>query len=118
MALADHVTDHDPVEPAPWRPGPPVPDELTELLGRWYSEGSAVDFSVRNGRLEARSPLLPEHQPSSVFEKLDDDLYRTVAGAEAGELLRISRDGSGSVRKLNWATYRVTRAPLAFGQQF
>ena len=117
IALADHVTEHDPIEPMPWRPGTSVPDELTELLGRWYSEGSAFDFSVRDGRLEARSPLLPDHKPSSVFEHVGDDLYRTIAGREAGELLRIGRDESGVVRKLNWATYLVTRAPLAFGEQ-
>ena len=115
VTLADHVTEHDPIEPAPWRPGTSVPDELAELLGRWYSEGSAFDFSVRIGRLEARSPLLPKDKPSSVFEKISDDLYRTVAGREAGELLRIGRDESGAVRKLNWATYLVTRAPLPFG---
>jgi hypothetical protein len=94
-----------------------VPEELVELLGRWYSEGSAFDFSVRDGRLEARSPQLAEHQPSSVFERVGDDLYRTVAGREAGELLRISRDAAGAVRQLSWATYRVTRAPLSFGER-
>jgi CubicO group peptidase (beta-lactamase class C family) len=117
IALADHVTEHDPVEPAPWRPGTSVPDELVELLGRWYSEGSAFDFSVREGHLEARSPALPKHKPSSVFTKIDDDVYRTVAGREAGELLRISRDESGAVRKLNWATYLVTREPRSFGER-
>lgn len=117
IALADHVTEHDPVEPTLWRPGTSVPDELVELLGRWYSEGSPFDFSVREGRLEARSPALPAHKPSSVFAKVGDDLYRTVAGREAGELLRVSRDASGAVRQLNWATYLVTRAPLAFGER-
>lgn len=117
LALADHVSEHDPVEPEPWRPGPPVPAELVELLGRWYSEGSAFDFSVREGRLEARSPLLPKEKAPSVFERVGDDLYRTVSGREAGELLRVTRDASGAVRQLNWATYLVTRAPLAFGQE-
>ena len=84
IALADHVTEHDPVEPTPWRPGSSVPAELTELLGRWYSEGSPFDFSVRAGRLEARAPALPKHLPSSVFEKIGEDLFRTVAGREAG----------------------------------
>jgi CubicO group peptidase (beta-lactamase class C family) len=116
LALADHVTENAPVEPEPWRPGTEVPEDLRELLGRWYSEGTAFDFSVRQGRLEARSPLLPEHKPPSVFERVGEDLYRTVSGREAGELLRISRDGSGAVRKMNWATYLVTREPLAFAE--
>jgi len=116
LALADHVTEHDPVEPEPWRPGTDVPDDLRGILGRWYSEGSAFDFSVRRGRLEARASSLPAHKPPSVFERVEDDLYRTVSGREAGELLRLTRDPGGRVRKMNWATYLVTREPLAFAE--
>ncbi|SDU81225.1 CubicO group peptidase, beta-lactamase class C family [Microlunatus sagamiharensis] len=117
IALADHVTEHDPVELEPWRPGTSVPPELVPLLGRWYTEGSPFDFSVREGRLEARSPQAPKDKPPSVFEPVGEDLYRTVSGREAGELLRVGRDATGAVRKLNWATYLATRQPLAFGQQ-
>jgi CubicO group peptidase (beta-lactamase class C family) len=116
IELADHVGEHDPVEPEPWRPGTAVPDELAELVGIWYSEGAPFVFSVRQGRLEARAQALPEHKPSSVFEKVEDDVYRTVQGREVGELLRITRDADGRVTKMNWATYLVTRAPLAFGE--
>ena len=55
IALADHVTEHEPVEPEPWRPGTVVPAELADLIGVWYSEGSPFTFSVREGRLEARA---------------------------------------------------------------
>ena len=116
IALADHVVEHDPVEPEPWRPGPPVPAELAELVGIWYSEGAPFVFSVKQGRLEARAQALPEHKPSSVFDKVGDDLYRTTSGREVGELLRVTRDGDGRVTKMNWATYLVTREPLAFGE--
>ena len=115
--LADHVIDHDPVEPEPWRPGSEVPAELADLVGVWYSEGNPFVFSVRQGRLEARAQGLPEHKPSSVFERLGEDLYRTACGREAGELLRVTRDERDRVVKMNWATYLVTREPLAFGQQ-
>jgi hypothetical protein len=94
-----------------------VPEDLLELTGRWYSEGVPFDVSVRQGRLEARAPDLPEHKPSSVFERVDADLYRTVAGREHGELLRVGRDEQGRVTKMNWATYLVTRQPLAFGDE-
>lgn len=114
--LADLVVEHDPEEPEPWRPGTTVPDELVPLLGTWYTEGSPFVFTVRDGHLEARHPELPAFKPSSVFEKVDDDVYRTVAGRERGELLRITRRSDGSVLKLNWATYLVTREPLAFGE--
>ena len=116
ISLADLVTEEDPVEPEPWRPGTETPDELRELTGRWYSEGSAFDFFVRQGRLEARADRLPSYKPSSVFERVEKDLYRTTAGREAGELLRVGRDESGRVVKMNWATYLVTREPLAFAQ--
>ena len=116
IELAGHVIEHDPIEPEPWRPGPAVPDELVDLLGVWYSEGAPFVFSVKQGRLEARAQALPEHKPSSVFEKVGDDLYRTVQGREVGELLRVTRDADGRVSKMNWATYLVTREPLAFGE--
>ena len=116
IALADHVIEHDPVEPEPWRPGPTVPAELADLVGVWYSEGSPFVFSVKQGLLEARAQALPEHKPSSVFEKLGDDVYRTVKGREVGELLRVTRDADGHPVKMNWATYLVTREPLAFGE--
>jgi CubicO group peptidase (beta-lactamase class C family) len=116
IELAEQVITHDPVEADVWRPGTEVPDELRDLTGIWYSEGSAFEFVVRQGRLEARATDLPAHKPSSVFEKVGDDLYRTTRGREAGELLRVTRDRDGVVTKMNWATYLVTREPLAFGE--
>ena len=116
IALADHVIDNDPVEDEVWRPGAAVPEELAGVLGLWYSEGAPFVFSVKQGCLEARAQALPEHKPSSVFEKVSDDVYRTVKGRERGELLRITRDADGRVTKMNWATYLVTREPYAFGE--
>jgi hypothetical protein len=116
VALAEHVIENDPVDPEPWRPGTEVPAELADLVGMWYSEGAPFVFSVKEGHLEARAQALPEHKPSSVFEKVGEDLYRTVSGREAGELLRVTRDEAGAVTKMNWATYLVTREPLAFGE--
>jgi CubicO group peptidase (beta-lactamase class C family) len=116
IALADHVIDNDPVEQEVWRPGKEVPAELADLVGLWYSEGAPFVFSVKQGRLEARAQALPGHKPSSVFEKVGDNLYRTLSGREAGELLRVTRDESGRVTKMNWATYLVTREALAFGE--
>lgn len=116
VALADLVTDLDPVEPEPWRPGTVVPAGLADLVGVWYTEGSPFTFTVRQGRLEARAHGLPEHKPSSRFEQVRPDLFRTVAGRENGELLRVTRDADGRVLKMNWATYLVTREPYAFGE--
>lgn len=117
VELGEHVVQHEPEEQPPWRPGTEVPEELAGLRGVWFSEGTPFVFSVVGGRLEARHPELPRHLPSSVFERIDVDLYRTVKGRERGELLRVTRDERGVPVKLNWATYLVTREPLAFGEQ-
>ncbi len=116
IRLADTVTDSEPVEPEAWRPGTEVPEELADLLGVWWSEGMPFTFSVRQGRLEARAPSLPEHKPPSRFVQVEPDVYRTVTGREEGELLRVTRDAEGRAVKMNWATYLVTREPLAFGE--
>ena len=60
--------------------------------------------------------MAPASRPPSVFARVDDDLYRTESGREMGEMLRVTRDGTGTVTRLNWATYRFTREPLAFGE--
>ncbi|WP_283095589.1 serine hydrolase domain-containing protein [Nocardioides alcanivorans] len=112
--LASGVIEREPQQEA-WVPGSDVPADLVGILGRWYSEGEPFDFSVRQGRLQARHPALPEHKAPAVFERLDDSTYRTVSGREEGELLRVRRRPDGSVDRMSWATYVVTREPLAFG---
>lgn len=54
--------------------------------------------------------------PPSVFARVADDVYRTESGRETGEMLRVTRDESGAVARLNWATYRFDRSPMAFGE--
>ena len=39
-----------------------------------------------------------------------------MAGRERGEILEVVRAADGSVDKLYFATYAVTRAPLAFAE--
>jgi CubicO group peptidase (beta-lactamase class C family) len=117
IELADHVVEHDPVEPEPWQAGTVVPDELRGLLGRWFSEGQPFVFWVEQGELKARidKPAAAK-VPASRFVKVSDDVYRDVAGRERGELLRVTRGPDGTVTKLNWATYLFTREPISFGE--
>lgn len=117
VALADHVLEYEPEPVQPWRAGTEVPDELAGVLGRWYCEGEPVDFVVREGQLHATSTLWPAYQRPAVFVRVEPNLYRTRAGRETGELLRMTRREDGSVATMHWATYPVTREPLAFGQQ-
>lgn len=113
--LGTYAVDHEPALPSPWRPGTSVPSELAPLAGRWYSEGRAFVFTIREGRLEGRVEGMPD-APPSLFEKVGEDTWRTTAGRERGELLRVRRDESGQVSRLNWATYLFTREPYAFGE--
>lgn len=73
-------------------------------------------FLWRDGALRARRPEDPPGKPAAVFAPLPDqpDVLRTVAGREVGELLRLTRDGRGVVRRMHWATYRFTRDQETF----
>ncbi|MBG0565604.1 serine hydrolase domain-containing protein [Actinoplanes aureus] len=106
----------DPADIKPWRPAPPAPVSYRSVLGRWWSEGSEFVFGWHDGQLQARVAGAPADRPPAVFEPLPDepDVLRTVSGREAGELLRLTRDESGSVIRMHWATYRFTRIQEAF----
>jgi CubicO group peptidase (beta-lactamase class C family) len=98
-----------------WRPDESPPAEIEPLLGRWWSEGAEVVFSYRRGRLEARQASAPPEREPSVFEREAPDRFRTVAGRERGEVLRVVRGNDGAVDKLYWATYPFTRTPEVLG---
>jgi CubicO group peptidase (beta-lactamase class C family) len=111
--LVDAVIDAEPGLGSPWVPERPRPD-LTDLLGQWWSEGSPIVFFVRDGELWSR---LDETDPLSETRYAADgtqDRYRAVAGRERGEVLEVVRRPDGSIEKLYFATYAVTREPLAF----
>lgn len=81
------------------------------LLGLWFIEASQVVLRWRDGKLEARSPEDADWEPPSVFEQETKDRWRTVSGPEQGEALRIVRAADGSVERMVWAGYPVTREP-------
>jgi len=117
IRLGEEVAVHDAPLPAPWTPGPAAPAELQELMGAWFSEGSAFVFRVHGGRLEAVVDGSDPAVPPSVFERDGTDTFRTVSGRERGERLVVRRREDGSIRLLSWATYRFTREPLGFGER-
>ncbi|HEU5108386.1 MAG TPA: serine hydrolase domain-containing protein [Micromonosporaceae bacterium] len=110
------AVEQDPADIAPWRPGEPAPPAYRSALGPWWGEGFAFDFRWRDGRLTARQADAPADRPPAVFEPVDGrpDVLRTVSGREAGELLRLTRDETGAVARMHWATYRFTRAQETF----
>lgn len=110
--LVEAVIDAEPTLDAAWVPETEQPT-LAELLGLWWSEGSPLTFFVRDGELWSR--LAEDDQLSETRYAVEGvDRYRAVAGRERGELLEVVRAADGSVDKLYFATYAVTRAPLAF----
>jgi CubicO group peptidase (beta-lactamase class C family) len=113
--LALRVLDEDPQRAEAWRPGPPVPDAVEELLGQWWTEGVAYTFSAREGRLEIKAATAPASADPSVLAEEGPDVFRVVSGRAQGELLRVVRREDGAVERLYWVTYPVTRDPRPFG---
>jgi D-alanyl-D-alanine carboxypeptidase len=111
LALVRTTVDEWPVAPEPWRVGEPPPEDVLPLLGIWFMEASQLVFRWRDGRLEVRSPEDLDWEPSSFLEREADDRWRTVSGPEQGEALRIERAPDGSVTRLVWGGYPVTREP-------
>jgi CubicO group peptidase (beta-lactamase class C family) len=117
LALVDKTRDRFPPEAAVWRPSAAPPPDLATALGRWWSEGAEFVFRWHDGRLEARLAEAPPWQPWARFEPLDADRFRTVFGRERGELLRLVRDDAGTVTRMYWATYPLSREPEVTGTQ-
>jgi CubicO group peptidase (beta-lactamase class C family) len=111
VALVGTTVEDWPVAAETWRIGDPPPDDVVPLLGIWFMEAAQLVFRWREGKLEARFHGSADWQPSSVFDREADDRWRTVSGPEHGEALRIQREPDGSVARMVWAGYPVTREP-------
>jgi len=111
LSLARTTVEEWPVAPEAWRVGDPPPADVVPLLGIWFMEAAQMTLRWRDGRLEATSPDDADWEPPAVFEKETDDRWRTVSGPEHGEALKIVRGENGSVERLVWAGYPVTREP-------
>jgi CubicO group peptidase (beta-lactamase class C family) len=111
LALVRTTIDEWPVAPETWRVGEPPPDDVVPLLGIWFMEAARLVFRWREGKLEARFDGIPDWRQSSIYEREADDRWRTASGPEHGEALRIVRGPDGSVERMVWAGYPVTREP-------
>ncbi|MDO5627289.1 MAG: serine hydrolase domain-containing protein [Mobilicoccus sp.] len=111
LDLGEKLLASEPPLPPVWTPGESVPPEFASLLGVWFSEGRRFEFSVRQGRLEARGE---RDTVASRFVEVSSDTHRAVEGPERGELLRLHRDENGVVARMTWAGYPFTREPVPF----
>ena len=114
LELAEKALELYPAEPEPWTPETDPPAEVAELLGTWWTEGNPFVFWWEGGRLRARPAESDRPRHVSVFAGEGADRFRVAEGRERGELLRVVRAADGSIEKLYWATYPVTRAPSTF----
>ena len=115
LELAGVALDALPRTPELWRPDEGAPDDVAPLLGRWWSEGAELVLSWRQGRLRLEVVDGPPGRSVSWLVPEEHDRWRIVEGRERGELLRVTRDGSGTPVKLYVATYPLTRRATAFG---
>lgn len=111
--LVNLVLDAEPSAVEPWRPSAPQP-RLAGLLGSWWSEGEELRFEVRDNELWCRLPATPLTSAETRFAEEGPDRFRAVAGRERGELLEVRRGADGQVQRMYFATYALTREPLAF----
>jgi CubicO group peptidase (beta-lactamase class C family) len=111
LALVRTTVEEWPAAPEAWHVGEPPPAGVASLLGIWFMEATQLVFRWRDGKLEARFEGMQDWEPPAVFEREADDRWRTVSGPEQGEALRIERADDGSVGRMVWAGYPVTREP-------
>ncbi|WP_411277628.1 serine hydrolase domain-containing protein [Gaiella sp.] len=105
-----------PRTPALWSPAADPPAELDGMLGSWWAEGEEMILSFRGGRFQAELRGGAPGRTISFFDPAGADRWRVVEGRERGEVLRAVREESGSIMKLYFATYPLTRSPAAFGK--
>ena len=111
LSLIRTTVEEWPVAPKAWRIGEAPPEDVVPLLGVWFMEAAQMTLRWRGGRLEATFPDAADWEQPAVFEKETNDRWRTISGPEHGEALKIVRTEDGSVERLVWAGYPVTREP-------
>jgi len=109
LSLIRTTVEEWPVAPKAWRIGEAPPEDVVPLLGVWFMEAAQMTLRWRGGKLQATFPDAADWEQPAVFEKETEDRWRTVSGPEDGEALKIVRGEDGSVERLIWAGYPVTR---------
>ncbi len=94
----------------PWFPSlPPLPVEVTELLGLWFWGNTGFAFEWTGGELVARDLRTAELHERFVDV---DGAFVGAEGYHRGERLLVRRDiDTGAVRSLECATFVYTRTP-------
>ncbi len=107
--LVDQVLAAEPAPAPAWQPEPVVAG-ADELVGAWYWGNTPYLLAIRSGWL-----MLEHSNPArtSRFEHMDADSWRGLDAYFAGETLRVVRDQTGAIARLDLATYELTRQPYS-----
>ncbi|MDG6109353.1 beta-lactamase family protein [Dactylosporangium aurantiacum] len=115
LDLLDAVLDREPARVAPWHPRSSPPADIAPLTGRWWWMGREHEVGWAGGELVV-TPLAPARTPwRFVPDGPAADVWRGRSGDNDGELLRVVRDGDGTVVALDIATFLLTRDPWPAG---
>ena len=110
LELAEKALELYEAEPEPWRPEQEPPPEIAELLGTWWEEGTPFVFWWEQGRLRARPEESDMPRAVSSSSPTAPTGSASPRGASAASSCASSAPADGSIEKLYWATYPVTRA--------
>jgi CubicO group peptidase (beta-lactamase class C family) len=103
--VVDKAIEHLPPPEARRPVEEPPPEDVAPLLGTWFMRGIRLEFAWLNGALEARSARDADWQPPNVFAPEAPGCWRSVSGADRGELLYVDGD------RLVLSGYVLTRDP-------
>jgi hypothetical protein len=114
-SIMEAILTGQPAAPPPvWRPGPPPPDDLAPLCGRWWWMGREVEATWDADRSELMIIGVSSGSLVGRFSADGPDRWRGTAGDNIGEILTVVRDGD-TVTALDIATFVFTRDPLPPG---
>jgi CubicO group peptidase (beta-lactamase class C family) len=110
-SILEEVSDHlEPSSPPRKTDHTPCPEDLIDVLGRWWCEAEETVFTWQDATLQAHLSDSPATS-RTVFSDQGDGSFRASSGRQQGERLYVIRDERNQVSELEWATYTYTRAP-------
>jgi len=105
------VLDTEPEAITAWTPSAEPPQEVADLLGRWWWMGR--EYELRHDAATGELVLLSVTRPRTPvrFRSEGKQTWRGLSGEHDGEILTVLRDADGVPSALDIATFIFHRAP-------